>query len=55
MVIEMRTIKKVGTYYLFIIGLFSIALIILSGNRKVDIVTSNVNNVKSITSSRIAC
>ena len=53
MVIVMKMIKKVSTYYLFIVGLFAIAIIVLSGNQKVDIVTSNVNNVKSILSSRI--
>jgi 3D (Asp-Asp-Asp) domain-containing protein len=45
--------KKVGTYYLFIIGLFAILFIVFSGNKKVDIVTSNVHNVKSILSTRI--
>ena len=49
----MRMIRKVSTYYLFIIGLFAIAFIVLGGNKKVDIVTSNVNNVKSILSTRI--
>ena len=49
----MKMHKKVGAYYLFIVGLFVIAFIVSSGNRKVDIVTSNVNNVKSILSTRI--
>ena len=40
-------------YYFFIIGLFCIAFIIVSGNKKISIVTSNVNNVKSIQSKRI--
>ena len=53
MVIAVRMFKKVSTYYMFIIGLFSIAFIVATGNRKVDIVTSNVNNVKSILSTRI--
>ena len=45
--------KKIVGYYIFIIGLFSIAFIIVGGNQKVNIVTSNVNNVKSILSTRI--
>ena len=53
MVIAVRMNKKVGTYYLFIIGLFAILFIVFSGNKKVDIVTSNVHNVKSILSTRI--
>lgn len=53
MVIVMKMFKTVSTYYLFIVGLFTIAFIIATGNRKVDIVTSNVNNVKSILSTRI--
>ena len=39
--------KVIFRYYLFIIGLFTIAFIIVGGNQKVNIVTSNVNNVKS--------
>lgn len=49
----MITMKKVFRYYLIIIGLFAIAFIILSGNKETSIVTSNVNNVKSVLSSRI--
>lgn len=45
--------KVIFRYYLFIIGLFTIAFIIVGGNQKVNIVTSNVNNVKSILSTRI--
>lgn len=45
--------KKIIRYYFIIIGLFSIAFIIVSGNQKVNIVTSNVNNVKSILSTRM--
>lgn len=40
-------------YFAFLIFLFIMALIIIDGNKKVNIVTSNVNNVKSIKSSRI--
>ncbi len=40
-------------YFLFLIGIFVMAIIIVSGNKKVSIVTSNINNVKSIKSSRI--
>ena len=45
--------QKVMRYYFVIIGLFIIAFIVASGNKKVDIVTSNVHNVKSILSTRI--
>ncbi len=45
--------KRVLTYFMFIIGLFIIAFIVVGGNKKTSIVTSNVNNVKSIQSSRI--
>ena len=40
-------------YFAFLIFLFVMAIIILDGNKKINIVTSNVNNVKSIKSSRI--
>ena len=45
--------KKVGKYYLIIIGVFVIAFIIVGGNKKTNIVTSNVHNVKSVLSTRI--
>lgn len=40
-------------YFLSLIVLFFILVIIIDGNKKINIVTSNVNNVKSIQSSRI--
>lgn len=40
-------------YFMFIIGLFIIAFILVSGNRKTSIITSNINNVKSIQSTRM--
>lgn len=49
----MKIRQKVVRYYFIIIGLFVIAFIVASGNRKIDIVTSNVHNVKSILSTRI--
>ena len=49
----MKTNKRVVNYYFVIICLFAIAFIILGGNKKTNIVTSNVHNVKSILSSRI--
>ena len=49
----MRTKKRVMKYYFLILGLFMIAFIIASCNKKMNIVTSNVNNVKSIQSTRI--
>ena len=49
----MNTRKKVMKYYLVIICVFAIAFIIVGGNKKTNIVTSNVNNVKSVLSSRI--
>ncbi len=49
----MITKKRVIKYYFLIVGLFGIAFIIVGGNKKVNIVTSNVNNVKSIQSTRI--
>ena len=49
----MITRKRVIKYYLMIIGIFAIAFIIVGGNEKTNIVTSNVHNVKSILSTRI--
>ena len=49
----MTTDKRVIRYYLIIISVFTIAFIIVSGNKKTNIVTSNVNNVKSLLSTRI--
>ena len=49
----MITRKKVFNYYLIIIGIFVIAFIIVGGNKKTNIVTSNIHNVKSILSTRI--
>lgn len=45
--------KSVIQYFMLIIGLFLIAFILVNGNQKTSIITSNVNNVKSIQSSRI--
>lgn len=49
----MITKRKVMKYYLLIICIFAIAFIIVGGNKKTNIVTSNVNNVKSVLSTRI--
>ena len=49
----MITRKRVIKYYFLIIGIFAMAFVVLTGNRKVNIVTSNVNNVKSLQSTRI--
>ena len=49
----MITRKKVFKYYFVIICIFTIAFIIVGGNTKTNIVTSNVNNVKSVLSTRI--
>ncbi len=49
----MITKKRVIKYYLIIIGVFAIAFIILGGNKKTNIVTSNIHNVKSVLSTRI--
>ena len=49
----MRTRKRVIKYYSLIIAFFVIAFIVVSGNQKTNIVTSNVNNVKSLQSTRI--
>ncbi len=40
-------------YFMIIICLFLMAFIVSAGNKKTNIVTSNINNVKSIQSSRI--
>ena len=47
--------KKYGVinYFAFIIFLFTLAFIVVSSNKKMSIVTSNINTVKSIKSSRI--
>lgn len=49
----MITGKRVMKYYFLIIVFFAVAFIILSGNKKMNIVTSNVNNVRSLQSTRI--
>ncbi len=49
----MNTRKKVMKFYLVVFCVFVIAFIIVGGNKKTNIVTSNVNNVKSVLSSRI--
>ena len=49
----MKTKNRVIKYYLLIFCLFAVVFIIISGNKKINIVTSNVNNVKSIQSKRI--
>ena len=49
----MKTRKKVIKYYVFILCVFAVVFIALSGNKKTNIVTSNVHNVKSILSTRI--
>lgn len=45
--------KKVIRYYFVLIFVFAIAFILVGGNSKTNIVTSNVNNVKSVLSTRI--
>lgn len=45
--------KAVIKYFSLVIYLFFIALIIITGNTKTQIVTSNINSVKSIQSKRI--
>ena len=50
----MKTRKRVIKYYLLVVSLFVIAFIVLSGNQKTNIVTSNINNVKSLQSKRIS-
>jgi len=49
----MITRKRVIKYYLIILVVFSIAFIIIGGNKKTNIVTSNIHNVKSVLSTRI--
>ena len=49
----MKTRKRVIKYYVLILSFFAIAFIIASGNQKMNIVTSNINNVKSLKSSRL--
>ena len=49
----MRTRKRVIKFYFLIIAFFAVAFIIVSGNEKTNIVTSNINNVKSLQSTRI--
>ena len=49
----MVTRKRVMKYYFLIIFFFVVAFIIVSGNTKTNIVTSNINNVKSLQSTRI--
>ena len=49
----MITFKRVIKYYLLIIGIFAVAFVLVSGNKKTNIVTSNVHNVKSVLSTRI--
>ena len=51
--IKMITRKKVIKYYIVILSIFVIAFIIVGGNKKTNIVTSNIHNVKSILSTRI--
>ena len=48
-----RKNNKVIKYFIFLILLFVMAIIVLDGNKKINIVTSNINSVKSIKSSRI--
>ena len=45
--------KAVLHYFLFVIYLFILAIIIVTGKERSKIVTSNVNNVKSVQSNRI--
>ena len=48
-----RRKRAIISYFLVVMYIFVIALIIITGNKKINIITSNVNNVKSIQSSRI--
>ena len=48
-----RRKKAIIRYFLVIFYIFVIALIVITGNKKSQIITSNVNNVKSISSSRM--
>ncbi len=45
--------KAIIRYFSLVLYIFLIAFIILTGNKKTKIVTSNINNVKSIQSNRI--
>ena len=49
----MITKKRVIIYYFVIVSIFVVAFIIAGGNKKTNIVTSNVHNVKSVLSTRI--
>lgn len=49
----MKTQRRVIKYYFLIIIFFMVAFIIVSGNKKMNIVTSNINNVRSLQSTRI--
>lgn len=49
----MITRRRVIKFYFVVICIFAIAFIIVGGNKKTNIVTSNVNNVKSVLSTRI--
>lgn len=49
----MITKRRVIKYYILISCFFVVAFIIVGGNKKTNIVTSNVNNVKSVLSTRI--
>ncbi len=49
----MITRRKVIKYYALVLGIFAIAFILVGGNKTTNIVTSNVNNVKSVLSTRI--
>lgn len=40
-------------YFIFLIFIFFMTIIVVDSNKKINIVTSNVNNVKSLKSSRI--
>lgn len=45
--------KKISKYFFFVGFCFIVLFIIASGNKKEEIVVSNINNVKSVQSSRI--
>ena len=45
--------NHIVSYFSFLFFIFFVAIVIIAGNKKVNIVTSNVNNVKSVKSSRI--
>ena len=44
---------RILKYFLFLFVLFLFCLVIVNGNKKVSVITSNINNVKSIKSSRL--